>query len=798
MARSAIRGKARSIRDLVNEKKTPFAVVRKRPNELQGLFKASHSLRNVAGVDLPAKVGVVRRSHEDQQRYVAVDLANVRGRNIDSAALIQMARASAASVIVLRDTSGRSAVGRARLDRLVKEIGRSNMRLVVQTSSRTSNARLSALFQGTPPNSGAGRGRRGGSGGGGHDGRDRGGDRGGGSGGRGPDPAKDDGRPVRHVNTMVVAAGTETPVPDRPLEPRTQYAVLVNIGRAVKHSLLSDLDGRWPGSKLPSGALRLRAVLQLEGTASPLVASFTLPERGASFACDCPIVGDTHAVDCQHRTWVRLAFVTPDAPATLRGQLVIYYEVVAVHVQELELPVGGEQDGPRAALVYRLTRSFEDMTYLKDRTASIVVATNSSRVLINGVSFAASPFSVDNGTADAAAVAARVSLYTAHFEVIKRKEINRYLPGGNCHSVEQYTRDLIRLAQVGTKLYNAVFEHSSQQVQRALPELIRHEAQRGTPAVLSVAQTGAISPAADLVPWASIYDLPIDPDADDEEYEFCRSVEEFGPGGNQPPVPAHCPHSDDSGHQDMICPFGFWGMSCVIELPPATERGVRDFVSDRAVPVAVEAAVDTGLNSALRSKHDHRLQELAAANHASARMHDIPDRNRLRELLSGETMDIAYLYSHGSVDKEVTGLSAGTKLTFGKAKVTADTIINWSRNRAAWPPPHWDERRPLVVLNGCHTTEKVSRMLAGFVPAFVRSAGASGVVGTETAIDQDVANVAGELLIEQLLGGATVGAAIRAMRWHLLAKGNVMGLTYTPHCLAGLRMRAGSSGRSRS
>jgi CHAT domain-containing protein len=348
---------------------------------------------------------------------------------------------------------------------------------------------------------------------------------------------------------------------------------------------------------------------------------------------------------------------------------------------------------------------------------------------------------------------------------------------------------------VGTKLFNAVFEHSTQQMKLALPDLIRHEAGRGRPAVLSVAQTGPVSPAADLVPWASIYDLPIDPEADEEEYEFCRSVEEFGPTGRTLPIPSHCPYSDDNGHSDIICPFGFWGLSCIIELPPATERDVRDVVSNGTAPITVQAAADTGLNLRLRNAHDHNLQALAAKNGATATMQHIEERGRLRQLLAGE-MDIAYLYSHGIPDHAATGVLAGTRLTFGKAKVTADTIISWSRNRTAWPPPHWDERRPLVVLNGCHTTEQISRMLVGFVPAFVRSAGASGVVGTETAIDQDVANIAGELLIEHLLSGATVGAAIRAMRWQMLAKGNVMGLTYTriawPACGCGLAETEGA------
>lgn len=728
MARSAARHRAQDIVGLLSGTPEPFAIVRDRRSVLPRLREESSSYRDIGTTSFPIYEGVIPGHEKDRQHFVAIDLSTAKVHRFIADKLIGFADSAEADVIVLRDTSGRSPRGLAQLEEVVAECGRRGFPLVLQTSARLSDTHLANLYQ------------------------------------------QPSGRAVRQVNTLVVAVGTETAVPDRPLDLAHDYEVLLDIGPSVAGSLLNDLDGRWPDKELPAGGLDLRAVLHLDGMAEPLVAAFSLPEQGAS-------------------DWVRFGVRTPDVPAVLRGQLAIYYEVVAVHVQDLQLPVGKGRRGPRAALAYRLTRTFADMVYLRDRTASIIAPANSSRVLVNGVGFADNPFCVTSGRADAAAIAARVSLYESNFDVVDNEEVNRYRPGGGCRTVHQYRQDLVRLAKVGTRLFNAVFENSTQAVKLALPELIRHEARRGRVAVLSIAQAGQISPAADLVPWASIYDLPMDPEAD--EFEFCPSVDEFGPVDRRTPIPPHCPHNDDAGHADQICPFGFWGMSCVIELPPTSERDVRDFVLGQGRPITVVAAADTGLDLRLRNAHDRNLRELATANNASVDMTDIKLSRGLRELLAGETMDIAYLYSHGIPDRAATGVPAGTKLTFGPAKVSADTIISWSRNSNAWPPPHWEQRRPLVMLNGCHTTEKTSRMLAGFVPAFVRSAGASGVVGTETAIDQDVANVAGELLIAQLLAGATVGTAVRAMRWQLLAMGNVMGLTYTPHCLAGLRMRAG-------
>jgi hypothetical protein len=40
-----------------------------------------------------------------------------------------------------------------------------------------------------------------------------------------------------------------------------------------------------------------------------------------------------------------------------------------------------------------------------------------------------------------------------------------------------------------------------------------------------------------------------------------------------------------------------------------------------------------------------------------------------------------------------------------------------------------------------------------------------------------------------LVSGASVGAALRTLRWEMLGRGNVMGLAYTLYCVAALRLR---------
>jgi hypothetical protein len=62
------------------------------------------------------------------------------------------------------------------------------------------------------------------------------------------------------------------------------------------------------------------------------------------------------------------------------------------------------------------------------------------------------------------------------------------------------------------------------------------------------------------------------------------------------------------------------------------------------------------------------------------------------------------------------------------------------------------------------------------------------VIGTEITVDQPVAAHAMELFLDAVRTHP-VGEALRAMRWAMIALGNVMGLAYTPHCLATLVLR---------
>jgi len=297
------------------------------------------------------------------------------------------------------------------------------------------------------------------------------------------------------------------------------------------------------------------------------------------------------------------------------------------------------------------------------------------------------------------------------------------------------------------------------------------------------------SPAGELipVPWACLYDLPMS--GDPREYEPCPSIAEFGPAGHNDapapaPAPARCPYEDqhwDNGQWKLnqLCPWGFWGLSAIIEHPPSQEtRDLAGRIRPDAGPLAILAGYDTRLDPALRIRH---LDNLAGTHGPGMLRPFLAGRSDVQAALGLDRMDVVYLYCHiiddpNWPDRQVPAIQLGAE------QVNAKDIRGWARYSRGHP---WSRRHPLVILNGCGSAARPPGSLSNLVEAFTDGAGASGVIGTEITIEQGLGGWAMELFLSALRD-QPVGAAIRSMRWGMLAYGNLIGLAYTPYCLAGL------------
>jgi hypothetical protein len=584
----------------------------------------------------------------------------------------------------------------------------------------------------------------------------------------------------RTVNAWIALPGEDDSVDSATaLTASTRYDVLVNIGHARSGSLLPRTDARFPSEHLPDGDLPLRAVLDMGE--NPQTYSFTLPTTGESFTCDCPNSGDVsqHATGCRRRPFVRFEITTPGSPQVWTGHLIIYYHAVPVHVQELILPVDiTTQAGLESHLVYCLTRSFASLGVLSERTASLLVTNGGSRVTVNGLSFLDNPFSITTNAADDVVRGARIRLYNQSFQDTDHGPQSR-LDDNFGKKYEHYISDLAGLASIGWQIYSGIFDPRDRTFD-TLPKLIRQEATaRGRPPVLTIAGRHE----EESVPWSLMYDLPI---AVDRNYQVCQSTTEFGPPRRPTDtIPLTCQY--EQKHSDnVLCPFGFWGLSCMIEQPASTDGLTWTVLQNQARPNVVTMTADSSLDQDLTAKHRETLEGGLPPKTLNYQL--VESADALGTALAHETMDVAYVYCHGGYFINEEGTRPQVALQFGDEKVRPFDIAGWRRG-TTWGYRHWPERRPLVILNGCHTTTMTSATLANFVDAFTRFGNAAGAIGTEVTVDQPMANWVGEMLLHGLVQNRTVGEVIRDVRWRMIQRGNTQAFAYTLYSVAGLRLR---------
>ncbi|MGI5506676.1 hypothetical protein [Lentzea sp. CA-135723] len=449
--------------------------------------------------------------------------------------------------------------------------------------------------------------------------------------------------------------------------------------------------------------VKLRAVLSMSGR--PVVSeAFMLPAEGPS-------------------AWVNFEVTTPYAAVPWTGELVVHAGVVPVHVQQVVLPVGAGE--PRTSTRLRLSRTFADLPV--GRAVSVLEFGERALVAAGDVPSWVSTAGVEMGLP---ATSGLDPWYGKDFPA--------------------YCTDLAHLARQGAEVYAHLFGGSGAGRHAAAtgaldPAAAIRQAARATGRPAGVMITAAT--AFGSVRWPLVYDLPFT----DAPHRLCPSVGQFGPFGAGGPIPPHCPVHDHSGN--VLCPFGFWGLSSVLEHPvgPLVHR-----ISPRPWPFEVSMAVDAGMDRGLTERHVTELMSQIPPTSVTSAYVTPPELGRV---LAGETMDAVHLH-------------------FREGFLDADEIARWD-STGVWPQPHWPVRKPLVV---------GTSPMAGLARSFVEH-GASGVVCPEEAVPQDMAGWVTGMLLARVGSGMGAGEALRQVRWEMLSRGNVLGLAYALHGSADLRAR---------
>lgn len=387
--------------------------------------------------------------------------------------------------------------------------------------------------------------------------------------------------------------------------------------------------------------------------------------------------------------WVSFPVTTPYASVPWSGELVIYSGVVPVHVQQVVLPVGAGES--RASVRFQLSRTFADLAPLSSRVASLLVLGNRALVAARG----GAPFWV---SLDVECELPRVSGLDPWY--------GKDFPS--------FCADLAAAAVQGAALHQRLFPDGA-----------------------AVRRGGVITVVGETrVPWTLVYDLPFV----DGPYRICASVQRFGPFGTGGAVPPQCPEPDHSGN--VLCPFGFWGLSSVLEQPAGP---LAWHVSPQPRPVEVAVSVDPDLDRTLTQRHVAELMSyLPPESITSAYV----SPSGLARALSHEQADVVHL-------------------VYDESALEPVEIEGW-------------RHRPLVV-----TTAPAAQL----VDVFVNQAGAAGVICPEVAVEQGMAGWVSGMVLARLAEGVSAGEAVRRTRWEMLGRGNVLGLAYALHAGADLRLR---------
>lgn len=340
-------------------------------------------------------------------------------------------------------------------------------------------------------------------------------------------------------------------------------------------------------------------------------------------------------------------------------------------------------------------------------------------------------------------------------------------------SKEQLVKDLFRLAKPGNDLWTLVpGDH---------PQVFNPVIHNPADYVIQVTRPTSSGFA---FPWALIYEIPLDDDQ--KRWKLCKLVEDWD--GKTPLVTSSqqcCPHGKHS--ENVICPFGFWGFRYSIDQLSSTEK--EDSIFSIAAPDAWEFVIGQtqyDVDKAALAVHVKTLDATLRTAFPAAKVVEGRDKATIRQLL-GRDRPLVYLYCHGDRD---TNTDPDTYLGVGnKEKILASEIRKWIQTWLFEGTVVWDKVRPLVFINACHSLDIKPKTLLSYLDAFVGSARAAGVIGTEVRVQQKLASEFAEQFFHLLLvDQKTVDEALRQIRLEYLADGNLLGLNYTPYCWSELRV----------
>ncbi|MCP3805270.1 hypothetical protein NLX83_38995 [Allokutzneria sp. A3M-2-11 16] len=329
-------------------------------------------------------------------------------------------------------------------------------------------------------------------------------------------------------------------------------------------------------------------------------------------------------------------------------------------------------------------------------------------------------------------------------------------------TVEQFTLDLGLLATHGRRLYQLLMSGVPEHVGAAFAK----------PGFVQI----PLAPSSrHVLPTALIYDLPLDIGSPVLRLcaDFLAAVQRGGLYGS-PCFLRTCAHARQPD-PTTVCPGGFWGFRHALGLPVSVGLGPS---LPPTLPSGNGVGLAGGVYRGFASAEEHSAALRRMLPWRGFQLGETHERT-LSELDSDP--QVVYFYSHGGVDGDTPFLRVGTD----SEEPLTPADLRQRRLR-------WQRSRPLVFLNTSKVTGMRPERAMGLVGYFVNEALASGVIGTETTVFEELADEFGqEVLRSFVINRDAIGVAVMRARIALLAKGNPLGLAYVPFVSPSIGLAAG-------
>jgi hypothetical protein len=571
--------------------------------------------------------------------------------------------------------------------------------------------------------------------------------------------------PQRHANVRATDLTGQRISPG----PRDIVLLHISIGQWDPRSIVRDAKP-WPNELLPEEELEIVVLVtstdftvgsgvdDLEIGRSSFEGVLVLPKTGASRTQ----TGEGELV---------VAVRATQTGGLARARISYLYRDAVIQSQQIVAQLGPGTRSIHAVTDFTASATLTDLGSIPDRRR-VTVVTNDSGDATHGIVVRrpggkdprATPFSVSE-----AALGPVVGDL--------RAAIKRGVTGDRHRDKAALIDDLRTLAPLGWQLYTNVFADATDVLPvgpgpRPLIQIVRPSRVRFT------------------LPWNYLYEIFLRSGVDIETVPICPLV--AGWNGKDPLVSQdsqECPHAHVVDHsENLLCPFGFWALRQPFEAPGSSRHADASISVQKDATVAI-AKTTVDVDTKALTGHISRLAARLRLNFPSIKVEQGSTAEDVRQLLSSD-LPIAYFYCHG--DKPPRRNSPDTWLAVGENDVISSSdIIGWVKGARIQGRKMWDKVRPLVVINACHSLDMEPETLLSYVDAFVGTANAAGLVGTEVRVPQDMAMDWAESFFSGLLTeGGNALSALAGARTLFLREGNLFGLVYTPHCWGHLSLQA--------